>query len=364
MDWKNEQLPDDLLARYVAGDTTDDEAAQVKAWLVANTHPQGAAEELLRYHRIWEEASALKPPSNVNTDAAWQKVKAKTEGKTKRQEIRDRSGAAHAAEERRQQKGEKRRKNQKATSYILHHTSPYIRMAASVLLVVGLGWLGYIFLNQTPPKTPLAKVLESKNQTIEHLLPDGTKVFLNQNTQLTLAPDFNESARQVKLQGEAFFEVKRNEHKPFVINANGAEIKVLGTAFNVKAYGPTVSVMVTSGKVQFSKKNTQTLLVKNEAAVVQADTIIRLNTLNLNSLAYRTRVFVFEKTALQNVVASLREGYQADIQLRHSRLANCRLTARFERENLDNTLAVIAETLHLKVIKEGDQIILDGDGCQ
>jgi transmembrane sensor len=337
------QLPDDLLARYVAGETTPDEAAQVKAWLTAATDHAAAERELLRYQKIWEQSTATKPQTTVNTDAAWEKVKAAVSSK------QFTAGSEQSADINRPFK----------VSF-----GDYWRAAASILVVIGLGWLGYLWLNQQPSKPLIAKVLESKNQTTEHLLPDGTKVFLNQNTQLTVAADFNQTSRSVTLKGEAYFEVKRDEQKPFVIQVNGSEVKVLGTTFNVKAYGPTVSVTVTSGKVQLAKKNAKTLLVKGEAAAVQADTIVRLRAVNPNALAYHTRVFVFEKTDLESVVASLREGYHADIQLRHRNIAHCRLTARFERESLDNTLAVIAETLQLKVIRQGDQIILDGEGCQ
>ena len=121
---------------------------------------------------------------------------------------------------------------------------------------------------------------------------------------------------------------------------------------------------MTSGKVQFSTPKAKTLLVKNESAAVQADTIIKLPELNFNELAYRTRVFVFDKTNLGDVVASLREGYHADIQLGSRHLANCRLTARFEKESLDATLTVIAETLNLKVVRRGNSILLDGSGCE
>jgi transmembrane sensor len=193
---------------------------------------------------------------------------------------------------------------------------------------------------------------------------DGTKVYLNQHSTLTAAADFNEETRTVTLQGEAYFDVKRDETRPFVIKANGTEVRVLGTSFNVRAYDKRVSVAVTSGKVQFSSAKAKTLLIKDESAAVEADTIIKLPEINLNELAYRTRVFVFDKTNLSDVVASLREGYQADIRLSSRHLAKCQLTARFEKESLDATLTVIAETLNLKVVRRGNAILLDGGGCE
>lgn len=72
-------------------------------------------------------------------------------------------------------------------------------------------------------------------QRAELILPDGTKVWLNSRTRLVYPLSF-EKAREVKLDGEAYFSVVRNETRPFVVKACGLDIKVLGTEFNVKAY--------------------------------------------------------------------------------------------------------------------------------
>ncbi len=339
----NKHIPDDLLARYVAGATTEDETRQVKEWLAQSANHE---QELVRFEQVWETSAALKPSSDVNVDLAWKKV-------SKRVHSPQSAGASvplyHS------------KSNHK--SQITIHTFFNWRVAATVLITLGLGWLGYRFL-QPIEKQAIANVIKTHKNTLEQTLPDGTKVFLNQNSTLTAAVDFNGDTRTVKLTGEAYFDVKRDETRPFIIKANGTEVRVLGTSFNVKAYDKRVSVAVTSGKVQFSTPKAKTLLVKNESAAVQADTIIKLPELNFNELAYRTRVFVFDKTNLGDVVASLREGYHADIQLGSRHLANCRLTARFEKESLDATLTVIAETLNLKVVRRGNSILLDGSGCE
>ncbi|MEI7582855.1 FecR domain-containing protein [Runella sp.] len=339
----NTHIPDDLLARYVAGETTEDETRQVKEWLDQSANHE---QELVRFQRVWETYIALKPQAGVDVDAAWKKVSKRVHSP---QSAADSVPLYHSKSSHKSQ--------------ITIHTSFNWRAAASVLMILGLGWLGYRFL-QPIEKQELASVIKTQKNTLEQMLPDGTKVFLNQNSTLTSAADFNDETRTVTLTGEAYFDVKRDETRPFIIKANGTEVRVLGTSFNVKAYGKRVSVAVTSGKVQFSTPKAKTLLVKNESAAVQADTIMKLPELNFNELAYRTRVFVFDKTNLGDVVASLRDGYHADIQLSSRHLANCRLTARFERESLDATLTVIAETLNLKVVRRGNSILLDGSGCE
>lgn len=352
----NEPISDDLLARYVAGETTDHESAQVKSWLAQSaTHEQ----ELVRFQRIWEASANLKPTTEVDVDLAWKKVRKQLvvgSSQSADAQSADRyAGVTQSAVH----------KQSSPPKIIPLRRSSFMvwRVAASVLVIVGLGWLGYQFLQPTR-KPEVAKVIKTQQNTLEQTLPDGTKVYLNQNSTLTAAADFNDETRTVTLQGEAYFNVKRDETRPFVIKANGTEVRVLGTSFNVRAYDKRVSVAVTSGKVQFSSAKAKILLVKDESAAVEADTIIKLPEINLNELAYRTRVFVFDKTNLSDVVASLREGYQADIRLSSRHLAKCQLTARFEKESLDATLTVIAETLNLKVVRRGNAILLDGSGCE
>ncbi|MFN8349003.1 MAG: FecR domain-containing protein [Spirosomataceae bacterium] len=342
-------IPDDLLARYVAGETAEEETRLVKTWLAqSDEHEQ----ELLRFQRIWESSPALKRPAEADVDLAWKKVSKRLSSNT--------SSTPEVPVI------PLRRNLENPVKTATARMAPTVfvwRAAASVLVLLGLGWLTYRLVQ--PIETPRAtNVLKTKQNTSEQVLPDGTKVFLNQNSVLTAAVDFNGETRTVTLQGEAYFDVKRDESRPFIIKANGAEVRVLGTSFNVRAYDKRVSVAVTSGKVQFSTPKSKTLLIKDESAAVQADTIIKLPQLNINELAYRTRIFVFDKTDLREVVASLREGYQADIRLSSRHLANCRLTARFERESLDATLNVIAETLNLKVVRKGNFIVLDGSGCE
>lgn len=341
----NVPIPDDLLARYVSGETTPDETRQVKAWLDQSA---GQEEELLRFQKIWETAEVIKPTAKVNVDAAWKKV-------SKQLSVQHPSSVPPLTALTNEAAVRPLHTAKKSSNFI------FWRAAASILVVLGLGWPGYRFFQQTN-EPAIANVLKTQQKTTEQLLPDGTKVFLNHNTTLSYAEDFGKDTRTVTLRGEAYFDVKRDENRPFIIQANGTEVRVLGTSFNVRAYDKKVNVAVTSGKVQFSTPKVKTLLVKDETATAQADTILKLPAVDLNAMAYRTRVFVFDRTNLGDVVASLREGYQTDIQLT-GRLKNCQLTARFERESLDAALSVIAETLNLQVTRKGKTILLDGQGC-
>ncbi len=331
---KNIPLTNDLLARYVAGTATPDEQVQVVAWLVES--PQNE-QELDRIMTIWETSGAFDHQQTIDTDSAWVSVK-------------NRLGNSSPI----------------STVPVKYIQTPIIalnilKIAATITILLGLGWVFYNnFVVSNQSKT-LAQYFKAGGNTLEKILPDGTKVFLNRNSSLSYGSDFNTNLRQVKLIGEAFFEVKRNEKRPFVIDAGQAQVRVLGTSFNIKSTKDEVQVVVESGKVQFSNKTKKIFLTKGQQAVASDTALERVN-YTPNALAYRTQIYNFDQTKLSEVVASLNEGYHTRIQF-SNRVSNCQLSARFERETLNTTLTVIAETLKLKVVRKGDTIWLEGAGC-
>lgn len=340
MNSSHANISEELLARYLADTASQAERIEVEAWLAES---EANAREFAAYRLIWDHAAALPSRKPVDTDAAWNKMKAKMGGlspapasipETKTIEFRPESS--------------KRR-------------LPITVWAAAVvaILVTAFGW--FFLLSEKKPET--LRVATADNTT-EKVLPDGTTVFLNYHSTLTYPEHFNGDLRTVSLQGEAFFEVKPDTAHPFVINANGTEVRVLGTSFNVKAYKEApVRVDVATGKVRITKDAHRVELVKGESAEVLKDSIKSLKA-NMNVMGYRTQVYDFNAADLEDVVNSIRDGYHVDVRLSSGKIAQCRLTIRFEKEPVDATLSVIAETLDLSLRKEGKIYWLDGNGCQ
>ncbi|WP_439487293.1 FecR family protein [Algoriphagus sp.] len=126
-------------------------------------------------------------------------------------------------------------------------------VAASILLLIGLVFIFHQFQNPSPASSPILLSTEP-NMIKEFFLPDSTRVILNASTTLELADDFNEESRQVKLTGEAFFDVSQDIEKPFIIHSGEVQTHVLGTAFNVEAYEREnqFRVSLLRGKVEVS----------------------------------------------------------------------------------------------------------------
>ncbi|MDN5211081.1 FecR family protein [Fulvivirgaceae bacterium BMA12] len=121
------------------------------------------------------------------------------------------------------------------------------------------------------PEKPAAIKLTSDSSQV-YVLPDKSRVWLNKNSRISYLPDFGDSIRKIQLKGEAFFEIQRDEARPFIISANGSETRVLGTTFNLRAYEKEDPVLtVVSGKVAFANEDTGNdvlLLTKGEKATL------------------------------------------------------------------------------------------------
>lgn len=330
----NEKQPinEDLLGKFLAQETDAHENSLVENWLKQDAINQ---KELDDYQFIWSQSATIKEEISVDIDVAWNKVKTKIDvsKETKVLEIIS-----------------------KKQSFF----TPF-RIAASITILLVTGLLA-LFLSQ---KNVEIISLKTSNNTLEKTLPDGSVVFLNNNTILIYPADFQGSTRELSLLGEAFFKVQRDESKPFIIHANGSDVKVLGTSFNIKAYTKNVKVSVETGKVQFKNKTKQTLLIKGEQAEFEAqnDTIKKIEMLDRNAFAYKTKVFVFENSSLEHVIKILEESYHTKILLKNNSIKTCRLTTKFENESLPNALNVIAETLNLTVFSQGEKYVIDGKGC-
>lgn len=128
-------------------------------------------------------------------------------------------------------------------------------IAASVLiLVIAGGW--WLWSGSSIKKVEMAsrEVKTPKGSQSYLTLPDGTEVWLNVNSKIVYDDDFNQSYRRVKLTGEAYFKVAENKDKPFIIQAGGLKVKVLGTVFNVRSYPDESNIETTlvSGSVEIT----------------------------------------------------------------------------------------------------------------
>jgi ferric-dicitrate binding protein FerR (iron transport regulator) len=201
-------------------------------------------------------------------------------------------------------------------------------------------------------------------------LPDSSRVTLNQFSTLTYQPGLDGDERTVKLEGEGFFEVKRNEQKPFVVLTENSRTEVLGTSFTVKSDEAGITeVQVVTGRVAFSARGEKgpaqrVILTPGFKAVASAqDSVVKTKIEDPNFRAWQTDRLEFDNTPLNEVITSLGQYFDVTIKVENKKLLGCRFTGSFEQPKLKQVLEVLAESMQVRYNYEGNHYTLSGRGC-
>jgi ferric-dicitrate binding protein FerR (iron transport regulator) len=148
------------------------------------------------------------------------------------------------------------------------------------------------------------------------VLPDGTKVWLNNATSLRYPTSFSGPSREVELTGEAYFEVAKNTSKPFSVKIPDATVHVLGTSFNIMAYSNenTANTTLVEGAVKVTQRDRQMVLVPGEQAQLDKQGALKRTKVNIASvIAWKDGFFNFSHTDFQGAMRQLARWYDIDI---------------------------------------------------
>ncbi len=261
-------------------------------------------------------------------------------------------------------------------------------IAACLCVLLAAGWI--LFFDGNKEKTTNSLSITSNDNAIKNKsekpfsmqLSDGTTVTLKGESQLNVAPDFGQKNRTVYLIGEAFFEVKKDAQRPFIVIGGGIVTKVLGTSFNVRAYQGEAKTLVTvkTGKVtvyqeeKISKKGSKTvktaqiLLTPNQQVIFEREKEKLVKTLVEKPILLDTQAtknqFVFEETPISKVFGLLEKSYGIKMVYDSELLADCNLTAVFEQETLYEKIDIICETIQATYEIADGQIVIYAKGCK
>ena len=238
-----------------------------------------------------------------------------------------------------------------------------LKYAAAIIIFVGIGFLSNnIYYNFYNDKVNVEyATLEEQGKKI--ILSDGSTVILNSDSKLTYPKTFASVERKVVLEGEAFFDVTKNPDLPFIIEAKDAEVKVLGTSFNVNATipGGLVEVFVETGMVQLSrKKNTdeKVLINPGDVGVLSNNKIVKDKNNNENIIAWKTKEIIFHENELEEVLVTLNNVYKTNIKCENQDILDLRYTSTFRNQEIDSILNIICLTFNLKVSYDESEIYL------
>lgn len=240
-----------------------------------------------------------------------------------------------------------------------------ILTAAVSVLIVAAGLTTYLYYSHDAKPAQLSVVSTKRGSRTSVTLPDGTIVSINSQSRLQYSDNFKGKIREVWLSGEAFFDVKKDPDHPFVIHTNKINIRVLGTAFNVKSYpeDPTIETSLIRGRIEvnFNDRPSETIILRpNEKLTVSKDQsqfekgpgakdskikLENLNPINKDKLfvetAWLSNRIAFTDTRLADICSTLERRFNIEIEFENKELRDYRYTGIFEEENLDQILNVM-----------------------
>jgi len=203
----------------------------------------------------------------------------------------------------------------------------------------------------------------NKGEKLSSSLSDGTAVMLN--AQSRLVERFTDAARVVELEGEAFFSVKKNPARPFIVLAGPVSIKVTGTSFNVAARDPNaIVVSLVEGKVEAAAgqadRNQSVSINPGEEAVYRPES----NSFTLQSFDYASRIgwkdgiLMFTQADIHELTRRLESWYGVEVTLRNQPPASWRFTGSFQNESLENVLAGMQYMKDIEYEIKGNRLYL------
>ncbi len=329
----DENIDYDILVRYFSHTATEEEMSRILTWV---NERQENEDLFFSLKEIYAAGNWEKLKTEADTKIQWRKLASEIE---------------------------KTREDKKSDLKILPVFISLLKYAA--VLVIGI-FIAITF--QKNPKQNFAKPILTQNRVETGIgersrvfLPDGTEVWLNACSSVSYSSDYGDSIRNIKLNGEAYFEVKKDKAKPFIVSASGFDVKALGTSFNVSAYDndKTISAVLVEGSISFEKgeNSTPTILKPGEGFFFSKES----NTLKIKNVdtdtytIWRTGEYRFDQLNFMEVSQKLERLFNIKVVLQNKKISNVRFTGTFKNyESLKQILEVICanSSLNYSIVKD------------
>ena len=302
----------DKLGRYLAGESSPEEAAAMRRWL--EDHPSDASV----IAALDAAARSVRPAPAVDVEAALRKVKT--------------------------------RMHEAPPSAIPWRRYGALAAAAVVLLVAGV-----VVTRRTPLSRPAAVAARTYTTRVgerrDYLLSDGTQVTLGPASRLIVR------GRTGELFGEAYFSVAHDPARPFVVRAGDAMIRDIGTEYSVhNDPGEAVRVVVSQGAVQLTRGRDSVMLVRGDVGIVEENGRVAASrgAATDDDLAWTLGRLVFKNAPVPELEADLRRWYGVELRVTDSALLRRHFTGSFTKEPASRVVDVIALAFGARVERHGD----------
>lgn len=310
----------EIIIRHLNDEASQEEVEKLHLWL--NEDPMHRS-EYVTLARLWKD-SADAALQRYDTKKAWQKISARI------LQSRD----ARVVE-----------------------MFPWRRSAAAAVFLLFIAGAIYFYNNASDVEWKEVAATDA-HKTFQ--LADGSLISLRKGSKLRIPDNFGKRTRQVKLSGEAYFQVKHDENHPFNLTTAKSSIRDLGTAFLVVSNDSVEQVVVTEGKVSFSAKDNRTkelVLEAGEAAVLKAMKPERKFQETGNILSWKTKIMAFNNTPLRQVAVDLKDYFNVNVAVSPELNAgDILITAEFRDEPLDKVIEELQLLSGLNFRKDADTV--------
>lgn len=326
------------IAKTLNGEATAAEKNELQDWLASDEAHVAEYEELAQF---WQKTDEMLQQPVFNATAAWDKVAAKTVNIPVQHQPIETNTAI------------------KQTKTIAFPAWAKMSFAAAAAILIGL----FVFRQVSGPAMVVAM---AENGNKEVILPDNSHITLREGSTLKYPETFAANERHVELEGEAFFSVTRNEHKPFIIDAQSATVQVLGTSFDVKAAEDMASVVVATGKVKMSVRKNESqalILTPGERGSLQNGELKEELVNTGNYLHWKTGIIKFEDKPFIEVTKELTQLYNTEIRLNLPEAQKQqRINDSYQNQSLEDMLTGLCLITGARWTKEGNTYIINPKG--
>lgn len=273
------KLNDEILAGFLMGECTEDELREVNSWLGESKEN---ARELFRLEEIYHLGKMGDTSDEKQVEKAEKRLLKRLEQeKTKQHKVRRIYG--------------------------------WMRYAAIFIGIFILGGAGYMLFQKQDRSQPLLTVT-TQDAIKEMKLPDGTTVWLNKNTTLRYPSEFSATGRKVYLEGEGYFDVKRNPEKPFIVQSEAMQIKVLGTVFNFRSDKVKMSAVATllKGEIEVKGNHEEGMIVLAPGQKAELNGVTRrlvVKQVDTGFENWHDNQFIFDKADIYTIARTLENSY-------------------------------------------------------
>ena len=322
MEEENKHI-DELIANYLTEDLDKNALDELKTWIAASAENQ---QYFIRQREIWFSAVSREAASVYDKDKAFENFRNRVESQ----------------------------KEIQSTSRRGFSLSALWRYAAVVAIIIAVGcisyWQGEVNVKDTFADISVEAPLGSKTKLY---LPDGTLVWLNAGSRMTYSQGFGVDNRKVELEGEGYFEVKRNEKIPFFVKTKDLQLQVLGTKFNFRDYPEDHEVVVSllEGKVGLNnllREEKEAVLSPDERAVLnKANGLLTVESVTASNASQWTDGYLFfDEELLPDIAKELERSYNVKIHIANDSLKTFRFYGNFVRreQNIQEVLEALAST--------------------